>query len=202
MKSAGYISLGMILCGVLLPGKLVLGMVPIALVLLLSLDAGALRQLSGRKLWLWLGTGALLMPLMGGGSQVRILGLGYSLDTLIIALCIAARGFLILSAMILVRRHIPPQSLTKILMKAGFGRNAALIPLALHLVPLMMETGRRTYMIWKLRGGWRRNIPKNLLTLLTGLQVQWVREAEELALALAVANRERRNPEDGVEERQ
>ena len=192
MKYAGYISVALILSGLFLPGWILLGSVPVFIVIIWLLDKGALSYLGSGKFWIWIGAGILIMPLLGGGAQAHFWGVGYSIDMLFAALRIAARGLLIFSGMAFIRRHIPPQTLSAALMKAGMRRIAPLIPVSLHIVPAIVESGRRTYSVWKLKGGWRRNRLRNLATLLTGLQAQWAREAEELALAMALEELESR----------
>lgn len=186
MKSAPYISSILIACAILLPGWWLLGSLPLFIVMLWFIDNGALRYIGGKRFWLWLATGTLILPLLGGGGKVYILGLGYSIDTLIIALRISARGFLIFAGMALIRRQVPPGSIARMLMKIGLRGMSAVVPISFHLVPSLMESTKRTISIWRYRGGMRKHQLKNLLLLLTSLQVQWVREAEELYLALAL----------------
>jgi len=159
----------------------------IALILLI-IDRGALYFLCGRRFWTWMISGMAVLPLLGGGQQVELLGLKYSLETLAISIRISSRGFMIFTGMALIRRHISPQMMADVLFKLGMRKIGYLIPLSFHIVPLVMESMLNTYMVWKHRGGWKGKLLSNLSLLAVSMQVQLVREAEDLAAALYLNN--------------
>lgn len=160
--------------------------VPVVILILLFLDRGIFRSLGSAKFWIWVAVGCTILPLTGGGNQLNIFGIGYSLDMLLISLRMTSRGFIIFAGMSLIRRHVPPQKIASFLWNIGFRKLAYMIPVAFHLVPAVMESNLRTFSIWRTRGGLKKNLFRNVVVLLTGLQLQWVREAEDLALALAI----------------
>lgn len=190
MRRYPVIAVSFILAAVLAPQWSVILAVPIVAAIVLFLDKGIFGYLGSGKFWIWVGLGCLILPLTGGGNRIEILGISYSLDMLLISLRMTARGFIIFSAMSMIRRHVPPQSIAAFLWKAGFRKLAYMIPVAFHLVPAVMESSLRTFSIWRSRGGMKRNRFKNIIVLLTGFQLQWIREAEDLALALAIHQRE------------
>lgn len=190
MKRYSIIAVCFILTAVLAPQWSVILAVPVVVALVLFLDKGIFAYLGSRKFWIWVGLGCLILPLAAGGNRIEILGISYSLDMLLISLRMTARGFIIFTAMSMIRRHVPPQNIASFLWKIGFRKLAYMIPVAFHLVPAVMESSLKTFSIWRARGGLKRNFLRNLVVLLTGLQLQWVREAEDLTLALAIHQRE------------
>lgn len=182
----GWISAGMIASAVLLPGWTVISAVPVVMALLYLVDRGGLRSPGGWKFWIWMFAGGIFLPFFGGGNNVNILGFQYSVDTLLVSLRISSRGYIIFSAMILIRRHTPPNKIAGIFWKIGLKRLSYLIPLSFHIAPALLESIVTTYNIWRMRGGWKRMRVKNILLLLTSIQLQMVREAEDLAAALAL----------------
>ena len=184
MRSAPYIAIILIFSGILMPGTYLLFGLPIVLLFVTLYDAGALGIFVHRKFWLWILLGTVILPLLGGEGKVEIWGIGYSLHTLFITSVVAGRGIFIVIGMSLIRRHIEPSVFADVLRKLGFSGISVFIPISFNLVPLLMENSLRTISIWRLRGGLRKNRVKNILILLVSLQVQWVREAENLSMVL------------------
>lgn len=196
-KWASFAALIFILGGILLPEWWLIASIPIAIIALLLLDKGVLRYLGSGKFLIILAGGSLLLPFLGGGSKISIGGIGYSLDMMILGLRIVSRGFLIFAGMSIFRRYVPPEHIANMFWKIGLRKLSVLIPLSLHLVPVLMESSVRTINIWRQRGGLKKRCFRNLLTLLISIQVQWVKEAEDLSIALALAKRERGNDDIG-----
>jgi len=186
-----------IFSGVLLPGLTVIIAVPLTSLIVLFFDRGAFSRLGGIRFWLLFISGTILLPLFGGGNSINLVfGLQYSLDLLFIGLRVVARGYLIFLGLMLIRRHVPLQNMSAFLMKLGFNRLAVLIPLAFHFIPVVMENTKNTFMIWLQRGGLRKNRIRNLLLLLTSFQVNWMREAESLSIALLLSSISKITPDN------
>ena len=192
-KSSLFTALIFILSGILLPEWRLIAAVPIAIIALEFMDRGVLRYLGSGKFLMVLAGGSLLLPLLGGGGKISIAGVGYSLDMMILGLRIVSRGFLIFTGMSIIRRHIPPDNIANALWRIGLRKLSVLIPLSLHLVPALMESSLRTIVVWRGRGGLRKRYLRNLMILFTSIQIQWIKEAEDLTIALALAKKERSN---------
>ena len=189
-------SLTLIFSGILLPRNLLLYAVLISWVMLWYFDFGTLKLFRNGLLAIWAISSLLLLPLLIGGNGIPLApGMEYSRDTMFIMLRALARGCLVLAGMNFFRRQVPFSYFRKIL-KRRFtgGQFSLLMPLALQILPAIIENSQNIYKIWKIRGGWRRNRLRNLLTLGTSLQVQWIREAEELAISLALEEKKPCNP--------
>lgn len=182
-----------ILAGLSLPPMGLFIAAPITLLSIRIIDAGAIGQLGGRRFWAVIIVGALILPFLLGSRDIHLWGVGYSSEMLILMLRIALRGLLIFSGMTLIRRHVPPAAMAQALQKLRCKKLAILIPVSLHLVPSLMESSRATYETWRHRGGWKRRRVRNLRLLLTSLQFAWAREAEDLTLALALEEMERKS---------
>jgi hypothetical protein len=188
------VSLTLIILGIVLPQWYLFGSIPITLILLRFFDPSAVYFLFRRNFWLWLCVTVVVLPLIGGDDKIALWGIHYSLSTLLIGLRVATRGFLIFTAMTLIRRHIPPQILAFTLWKLGLKNLAPLLPLSFHLLPSLMETTTRTISIWRQRGGLKRYRWRNLQILLTSLQIRWSKEAEDLTITLALNSRQNYSP--------
>jgi len=186
-KIAGYFAAISILAAALVPGKYVLAAAGMTAAALLIIDRGAFGFLGRKRFWVWLIGGTAVLPLLGGGHLVELWGVTYSLETMAVSLRISARGLMIFAGMTMLRRHISPQAMANLLFKMGMRKAGQSIPLAFHLAPVVMEAVGRTYAVWKQRGGWQGKLLPNLGLLAAGMQVQLVREAEDLAAALFIS---------------
>ncbi len=193
LVNPGILALAFILCALIIPGWYIIVMVPVAILFMFITDRGGLFYLNNWKFWIWIGIGGMILPLTGGDNRVNILGIDYSLELLVVSLRVSSRGFLIFMGMTLIRRHISMEQMARGLWKFGLRRLSYLIPLAFHMVPVVMEALERTYIVWKLRGGKRRNLFKNIWLLLASFQVQLIKEAEQLSIALALHNMQSEN---------
>ena len=170
--------------GILSPGQYLLFSLPFVLLFISLYDAGALRIFIYRKFWLWIILGAAILPLLGGEGKVEFWGIGYSLQMLMVTSVVAVRGGFIVIGMTLLRRHVEPSVFADFLRKMGFVGISVFLPISFNLVPMLMENSLRTISLWRMRGGLRKNRLKNIMILLVSLQVQWIREAENLSIVL------------------
>ena len=188
-KTAIYIAPLLILSGILLPRWWLVASVPCAAIIITIYDRQILNYLGSWKFFSIFLLGSLILPLLGGGNSVSIYGIEYSLNTMFIGLKIVCRGFMVFCGMSLIRRHIHPDTFTKWLWKMGMHRLAVIIPLAFHILPALLESLFKTIDVWRQRGGLRKHRLRNIILLLTSIQVQFIREAENLAIALTLAQK-------------
>jgi energy-coupling factor transporter transmembrane protein EcfT len=177
----------LIISAVLLPGKALFIAFPLIAITVYIFDSGILLYFRKSWFWIWLMGGVLILPLIVGGNEISVLGIGYSLNTLNIVLRMALRSNFILWGSAILRRHIPPMLIADRLSSWGFKRLALYLPLSLYLAPILLEKSWRVVHLWRERGGWRKRRGRNFVTLITSLQISWVREAEDLAIALTIA---------------
>jgi energy-coupling factor transporter transmembrane protein EcfT len=185
-----YLSLLLILSAIFIPGWWVIFALPVFILLILLFDRGALSSLGRKKFWIgWLLT-AIVFSLIAGIKKDQFWHFSLSPKALEICLRLFIRTFFVISAMSLLRRNVSPKDFTKILCKLGLGQTAALFPFSFQLLPSIMDNSKRIIILWYRRGGLRKKQFKNLLLLLTSLQFLWVREAEDLAQALFLKQKE------------
>ena len=157
---------------------------PVGLVLAGFINRRAVRRLLGKRFWIPMILLVVIMPFLGGGGEVRIFGIEYSLWRLEQAIAMCLRAMSLCAALGLITWTVSPAQLMRSLARVGLVQSGVVVTMAINCLPIIVEQTTRSWAAFRLRGGMRRRWTRNLYLLARTIILNTIHTGQQIGEAL------------------
>ncbi len=155
------------------------------------LDRRSSKMLKKKMFWFFVLFIVISYPLIMPGKDIRIFGIPVlSKKYLIEGLNIGIIGATMFVWLFILTRSISPQDVASFFKKLGMRNIGIVVPIAMNLLPFMVESIETTYMAMRLKGGFKWSPRRIYLFVLTVFR-NTALLAENLTIALTLEGIER-----------
>ena len=178
--------IGLILLSLFSSGDYIFFSTILSFLTIILFDRPAVKEFGNPRFWVFILIIALFIPISLGDKNSYFMGIAYSSENLNMAAVMIQRALIIYTGVILFTRNVSILSLINFFTKLGFKDFGLSLSIAINLIPLLKRNITNIYNSFILRGGFRRNVLKNIFKFVVVVLVNTIRTAEELAEILEV----------------
>ena len=157
---------------------------PTGLALAWFVNRRAVRRLLRPRFWILMILLVVIMPLLGGGGTVYVMGIPYSLWRLEQATAMCLRAMSLCAALGLITWTVSPAQLARGFARIRLVQAGVVVTMALNCLPLIVDQTTRSWSAFRLRGGMRRLRPRNLYLLARTIIINTIRTGQQIGEAL------------------
>jgi energy-coupling factor transporter transmembrane protein EcfT len=175
------LSIILMISAMVIPYEFLFGLTVFGFIILLLFDRKAYREFGNLKFWLFLFVIVIVIPTTIGEKDSNFYFIKFSSENLALGIQMTLRSFCIYTGVILITRNISIGKINDILGKLRLFEFSYIIPIGLNIIPIIRRNFFQIVTVFKLRGGFKRNIFKNIFKFLLALLINTIKVSEEVA---------------------